>query len=403
MEVSIQWNITINDISPPAQLTLDTVLSPTNVSPQTLSGTKEANTSIWINGAEVVLLNSSTTWTYDFNLSEDENNISITSRDALGNESTALTTTIEYDPNIYVDSANTTGIEDGTQTHPFDTITEGIDAVASGKSVMVTAGTYNEQLIINKSITLQGASQENTFITGSSLTENLISLEADNITISGFTIDGDSSTSVGIYFDNCSFININNNVIQNNKNYGTKYSNSSPTIEYNDIKNNVTSAIYIAIGGAGTIKYNFLTDNRYGIRSCVNSSPEIIRNNISNNKTGIYCQESATPIISYNTISNNTGYGIFIDDLLGNSVNPDIGGGDGKSDGQNKITGNLIHGVSNETTHNIMAKNNWWGDEDGPKNPNNSIAVNASLSSDRVYWDKTGGDIIFTPHLTTEP
>ncbi len=44
LEGYIQWNITINDITPPAQPTLDTVLSPTNVSPQTLSGTKESNT-----------------------------------------------------------------------------------------------------------------------------------------------------------------------------------------------------------------------------------------------------------------------------------------------------------------------------------------------------------------------
>jgi len=318
----VQWNITINDITPPAQLTLDAVLSPTNVSPQTLSGTKESNTSIWINGTEVVFLNpstdwsyaynlsegtnnisitsrdiagnestsiittiildssapetptlnmitsptnissqtlsgikeanssilindtevvsinSSTNWSYSYNLSEGNNNISITSRDAAGNESSAVLTTIEYDTNIYVDAGNTTGTEDGTRTHPFNSIIEGIEAVTPGKSVMVAAGTYNEQLIINKNIALQGASQDNTFITGSGLTENLISLEADNITISGFTIDGNSSTSIGIYFDNCSSININNNTIQNNVSYGINYSNSSPTIECNDIKDN---------------------------------------------------------------------------------------------------------------------------------------------------------------------
>ncbi|GAG78554.1 unnamed protein product, partial [marine sediment metagenome] len=50
LEDYVQWNITINDITPPAQPTLDAVLSPTNVSPQTLSGTKKPNASIWING-----------------------------------------------------------------------------------------------------------------------------------------------------------------------------------------------------------------------------------------------------------------------------------------------------------------------------------------------------------------
>ena len=400
----VQWNITINDIAPPTQPTLNTVTSPTNISPQILSGTKETNSSILINGAEVISLNSSTEWSYSYNLSEGNNNISVTSRDAVGNESSAVLTTIEYDPNIYVDIGNTSGIEDGTQTHPFNSIIEGIDAVIPGKSVMVAAGTYNEQLIINKSIALQGTSRDNTFITGSSLTGNLIIFEANHVTITGFTIDGDSSTSVGIYFDNYSFINISNNLIKNNIDYGLNYSNSNPTIENNNIKNNNYSGIDIAAGGEGTIRDNSLINNLYGIRTYGNSSPEITRNNISNNNTGIYSRESATPVISYNTISNNTGYGILIDNLLVNSVNPDIGGGDGESDGQNKITGNLIHGVSNETTHKIYAKYNWWGDSAGPKYPYNPDG-NAGLLSDWAYWDtKQGQDLIdFSSYLSVEP
>ncbi len=390
-------NIVLDTIIPVAP-TLDAVVSPTNVLLQTLSGTKETNTSIWINGLEVVSINLSNTWTYDFNLSEGENNISITSRDAIGNESSAVTTTIEYDPNIYVNAGNTSGIEDGTKTHPFNTITEGIDAVAPGKSVMVAAGTYNEQLIINEKITLQGASQDNTFITGSGLTENLISLEADNITISGFTIDGDSSTSVGIYFDNYSFININNNLIKNNKDYGISYINSAPIIEGNNIENNSSSGIKVATNGAGIIRNNSIVSNQYGIRTYGDSSPEITGNDINNNSnTGIYCRESATPIISFNNISNN-GYGILIDNILGNSVNPDIGGVEGGSAGKNNITGNYIHGVSNKTTHSIMALNNWWGDTAGPKYPGNPN--NATISSDWAYWSNINGTILFNPYST---
>src|SRR5680860_646404 len=93
----VQWNITINDTTPPDQPTLGAVTSPTNISPQTLSGTKEPNTSIWINEVEVIPVNSSTTWTYDFNLSEGENNISITSRDIAGNVSLSVTTNIILD------------------------------------------------------------------------------------------------------------------------------------------------------------------------------------------------------------------------------------------------------------------------------------------------------------------
>ena len=392
----------ILDISTPATPGLDSVISPTNFSSQILSGTKEANSSIIINSAEVISLNSSIDWSYSYILSEGTNSISITSCDSVGNESPPVTTTIEYDLNIYVDVGNISGIEDGTQTHPFNSITEAIEAATPGKSVIVAAGTYNESLIINKSIALQGASRDNTFINGSSLTGNLISLEEDNITISGFTIDGNNSTSVGIYFDNHSFISINNNIIKNNKDYGVDYINSSPVIEDNNIENNSSSGIKVAINGAGIIRNNSIVSNQHGIRTYGDSHPEISRNNIYHNNTGIFCRGSSTPIISYNTIYNNSGYGIRIDDALGNSVNPDIGGGDGKSDGQNKITGNSVHGVSNITTHNIYAKYNWWGDDDGPKYPYNPDG-NAGLFSDWAYWSKSGGDIIFEPYLTAEP
>jgi len=397
----IQWNITINDTKPPTQPTLNTIISPTNISSQILSGTKESNSSIIINGVEVISLNSSTNWSYSYNLFEGTNTISITSCDTVDNESSAILTIIEYDPNIYVDIVNSSGIEDGTKTHPFNSITEAIEAVAPGKLVIVAAGIYNEQLIINKSLTLLGESLNNTLIIGSGLTGNLISLEADDIIISGFTINGDSSTSVGIYFDSYSFININNNLVKNNKDYGISYINSAPIIEDNNIENNSSSGLMIATSGGGIIRNNSIISNQYGIRTYGDSCPEINRNNISNNNTGIFCRESSTPIISYNTISNNSGYGILIDDTLGNSVNPDIGGGGSESDGQNKITGNYIHGISNQITHNIYAKYNWWGDPSGPKYPGNPN--NTAILSDWAYWSKSGGNIVFEDYLYAEP
>jgi len=385
----------------PTTPTLNEVITPTNISIQDLSGTKETNSSIWLNGVEVVSFDFSVNWSHSYNLSEGINNISVASRDAVGNESFAVLTTIEYDPNIYVDIGNTSGIEDGTQTHPFNSIIEGIDAVAPGKSVMMAAGTYYEQLIINKSIALQGESRDNTFITGSGLTGNLITIEDDCVTITGFTIDGAISTSVGIYFDSYSSIDINNNIIQNNISYGINYSNSSPTIENNNIKNNNYSGIDIAAGGAGTIRDNSLINNLYGIRSCGDSSPEITGNNISNNNTGIYCRESATPIISYNTISNNNYCGILIHNLFENLVNPDIGNeypSQGQSAGRNKIIGNNNYGIYNKTNQKINAESNWWGDTKGPL-----WSGNTTTAGDRVYWDIADGIINFFPWLSVAP
>jgi len=485
-EDSVQWKITIKDITPPNQPTINEVSSPTNISTQILSGTKDANTSIWINGTEAVPLNSSTDWSYSLELIEGENNLSITSRDVSGNESTAVianiildtikpeaptlnavisptnispqnlsgtkeagssilinnmevipinssivwsyyldlneginsikitskdivsnessvtTAEIEYDLNTYIDAGNNSGIEDGTKTYPYNTISEGLVVATPGESVIVNAGTYNEQLVINKGIILKGLNQDNTFITGNGLTGNLINLAADHITISDFTIEGVNSTTIGIYFDSFSFININNNLIKDNKDYGLCYSNSNPTIENNIIKNNGSSGIEVGTGGIGEIKNNYIISNKYGIRTCKDSSPKISNNEINNNlDSGIYCRESAVPIIFYNTISNNKNCGILIDSILGNVVNPDIGNeypSGESSPGGNEITGNTNYGIRNKTNHPIKAEKNWWGDAAGPK-----WSGNTTTTGDRVYWDNANGTIDFYPWLTIAP
>lgn len=496
LEDSIQWNIIINDITPPAQPTLDTVLSPTNVSPQTLSGTKEANTSIWINGVEVIPVNSNTIWSYDFeltegensisiisrdsagnesneinttiildisapaipsletvisptnisiqillgtkevnssilingtevislnsstdwsysyNLSEGANNISITSRDAAGNESSAVTAAIEYDPNIYVNIGNTSGIEDGTQTHPFDSITEGIEAVTSGKSVVVAAGTYNEQLIINKGITLQGAGKESTSIT--ILVEyigNLITVTADDVTISGFNIDGKSNADIGIYSDSSSSIEISENIIQNYQDSGIFYHRaiddypSGIYVYNNEIYRNSKNGIKVTGAGSGVIEGNTIRNSSCGIKASDDTSLEVKKNNIYNNSdSGIFCRNNSSLLIWGNEITSN-GYGIRVGEQYSDTTNPDIGGGARGGIGKNNIFGNTttLHGVSNMTDHNIFAKYNWWGDDGGPKYPNNPDDGNANLSSDWAFWSVAGSEIIFTPYLTTEP
>ena len=68
---------------------------------------------------------------------------------------------------IYVDATNNTGIEDGSQEHPFNTIIEGIDAASEQDTVFVAHGTYNESYVfIDKAICLIGEDKETTLING---------------------------------------------------------------------------------------------------------------------------------------------------------------------------------------------------------------------------------------------
>ncbi len=87
------------DLSVP---TVDSFLPATNDFTQTISGTKEPNSAIYINGAEAVPLDAASVWSANVTLAEGANLFSIRARDAVGNESSPLEITITYDPDMCV-------------------------------------------------------------------------------------------------------------------------------------------------------------------------------------------------------------------------------------------------------------------------------------------------------------
>ena len=51
-------------------------------------------------------------------------------------------------------SSTYSGVERGTITEPFNTITEGVYAVIGGSDVLIVEGSYDERLTIDKPMTL---------------------------------------------------------------------------------------------------------------------------------------------------------------------------------------------------------------------------------------------------------
>lgn len=70
---------------------------------------------------------------------------------------------------FYVDESNT-GIEDGTQANPYNTINEAITAAESNpednRKIYIASGEYREQLNLTTKIELRGESKNNTIIYG---------------------------------------------------------------------------------------------------------------------------------------------------------------------------------------------------------------------------------------------
>jgi hypothetical protein len=70
------------------------VTSPTSIPTQVLSGSKEAGSGIWINGAGVVAPDNTTVWSYQVTLTQGDNNFTIFARDRAGNDSSPISTLI---------------------------------------------------------------------------------------------------------------------------------------------------------------------------------------------------------------------------------------------------------------------------------------------------------------------
>ena len=106
------------------------------------------------------------------------------------------------------------------QYNAFATIQEGINAVAEGGAVNVAAGMYNEQVIIDKSLTLQGEDREATVIEYPSTlpkTQYLILVKADDVKITEFKLLGHFATTnqaVYVVYSYETGLIFENNVIQ---------------------------------------------------------------------------------------------------------------------------------------------------------------------------------------------
>ncbi len=182
-----------------------------------------------------------------------------------------------------------TVIETGTQ---YCTIQAAIDAATtlSGHHITVDAGNYEEDVTVNKSLTITGAGAATTFIKGVfNGSGSTVAIAANNVEISGFTI-----TRLG------------NNVTDWN----------GPI--------NITGVSVQGLAITGMLLHdNIITQNRTAV-DINNSNGHIIRNNIINdNNTGLIFRNQTDDItVSENTIIDNRTTGILFLDASGGTNSP---------------------------------------------------------------------------------
>ncbi|MFQ5883468.1 MAG: NosD domain-containing protein [Thermoplasmata archaeon] len=209
----------------------------------------------------------------------------------------------------------------------YKTIQEAIDAANPRDKIFVYAGTYPENVIVNKTVTLEGEDEDLVIVTGGG-SGTVFLVTADDVSIMYFTIrDG----YYGVFSDRTNGLVLSYNIIKNYT-YGLYQNRTTDSwVTHNHILIGKYGVVtYEAYNDA--IRYNLITDNTvYGakdfnsqLKNCFNwntfrrnkiaywydpdqelSTMEFDGNIIEDNEIGIKVSGASTVNLTNNTIRNN--------------------------------------------------------------------------------------------------
>ncbi|UCE39280.1 MAG: right-handed parallel beta-helix repeat-containing protein [Thermoplasmata archaeon] len=142
----------------------------------------------------------------------------------------------------------------------YPTIQDAINNSIEGGTIYVWAGTYNESITVNKTLTIIGNGTSNTTINGQG-TGDVVNIISHWVNITGFTITngGNGTFDSGIELDNVQNCNITNNIIRSNGRYGIRLVNSSDnTVASNILAGNKGDNIYLDNSHGNVIDENIV-------------------------------------------------------------------------------------------------------------------------------------------------
>jgi len=289
----------------------------------------------------------------------------------------------------------------GTGPGNYTGIQDAIDNSSDSDTVFVYMGIYYENVIINRTINLIGEDKNTTIIDGG-MVDDVISIYANGVTISGFTVQNSGNApmidagieihsnhneiignivsnngyyAVGIYLNESSNNTINNNQMYENGNEGIYLEGSMDNlIQNNDIFNNGHCSVVISYSSYNTVINNNMYENH---DAGVSLWTGAIHNEIAFNTmhdlpysgVGIWW-DADDNFIHDNHLYNNPLYGVKILDAKRNVIE------------HNTISGSDKGIILSHSSFTIIKKNNF------VDNNCHAMFENSSINRwIRNYWD----------------
>ncbi|HVO26415.1 MAG TPA: NosD domain-containing protein [Candidatus Margulisiibacteriota bacterium] len=242
-----------------------------------------------------------------------------------------------------------------TLATPCQTLQRTVDVACPSDTINVAAGTYTENVVITKPLTVIGAGQGATIIRpavsnpncggggGGSLcagASNVILVQADNVTLHDFTVDGNNPSltsgvvvggadldarngiitnhALGVYNN----LTVHHVTVQNIYLRGM-YASSGGTFNFHDngihnVQADPASIAMFNFGGAGSMSNNTVSDANDAISSNHSSGVQFLNNTVTNSGSGIHTDNTgdgggSADLIQGNVVSScaPNGFGIW--------------------------------------------------------------------------------------------
>ncbi len=256
----------------------------------------------------------------------------------------------------------------------YSTIQQAVNAVSDGDTVIVRDGIYVENIKVNKSLIIKSEnSSANCTVKAEYPYNPVFEISANYVSIVGFTVEGATGFSAGIFI-NASYCNISNNNVKNNWDGIYLKNSSNSKISNNICFNNEDDGIFLWYSNNNTIINNNCSNNGdSSISLWASNSNTISNNNIHNSWDGIWLYNSNNNKVTKNNCSDNWD-GVRLWKSISNEVS------------SNKCYNNEFGIWFWYSNNNKITKNNCFNNGNGIRlsdSSNNSITKNSCLGN----WD----------------
>jgi nitrous oxidase accessory protein len=269
-----------------------------------------------------------------------------------------------------------------TFVQPGESIQAAVNNASSGDIISVKPGTYNENIKVNiHNLVIKSESNPaTTIIISKNPALDVFTVKSENVTISGFKIEGAGLNLSGIYMDQSKGCTVENNRFLNNSN-GIYLKNSENNMILNNLVGKSNHGIILEQSNYNTVSGNRASKNRYGI----------------------YLPNSNKNLVTNNTLSENKDYGILLSTAVSNTLSENeafnngrgihFGNSDGNTILNNRIYSNEVYGlfICPKSDKNLVFNNYF----------NNTVNAIPNNGTDNSYnMKKTAGtNIVGGPYL----